>query len=175
VLVFVYGTLKRGFYNGKLLEGEATAALVGSFVTQDKFPLITDEYYVPYLLPTKGTGFNIIGEVWKVNQTTFDKLDKLEGFPDYYNRKQIQVSPTAVQDGAAGAAVEGGGGEVQEMKPWVYTMPAGRVTADLLAKTMMPEYSLEEHLAKYVPKEKRGTEHISHNTSNASIVEQTEQ
>lgn len=56
-----------------------------------------------------------------------------------------------------------------------YTMPAGRVTADLLAKTMMPEYSLEEHLAKYVPKEKRGTEHISHNTSNASIVEQTEQ
>lgn len=36
-------------------------------------------YYVPYLLPTKGTGFNIIGEVWKVNQTTFDKLDKLEG------------------------------------------------------------------------------------------------
>lgn len=56
-----------------------------------------------------------------------------------------------------------------------YTMPAGRVTADLLAKTMMPEYSLEEHLAKYVPKEKRGTEHISHNTSNASIVDQTEQ
>lgn len=33
-----------GFYNGKLLEGEATAALVGSFATQDKFPLITDEY-----------------------------------------------------------------------------------------------------------------------------------
>ena len=88
-LVFVYGTLKRGFPNNHCLSG---AEYVGNAVTVDKYPLvIATRYNLPYLLGAKNVGNCISGEVFKVNPSQLQVLDSLEGYPDHYNRIEIKV------------------------------------------------------------------------------------
>ncbi|KAJ1475595.1 Butirosin biosynthesis, BtrG-like protein [Baffinella frigidus] len=87
-LVFVYGTLKRGLFNSKHLK---TSIHIGAARTASKLPLITDEYYVPYLLHLPGTGHRIDGELWAVDDSVLATLDKLEGVPHYYERHRQEV------------------------------------------------------------------------------------
>ncbi|KAH8073128.1 gamma-glutamylaminecyclotransferase [Aureococcus anophagefferens] len=50
--VFVYGTLKRGFYNyDAVLARQPDAAFVAEGVTTERFPLFVDHYKIPELLP----------------------------------------------------------------------------------------------------------------------------
>ncbi len=86
--VFVYGTLKRGFYNHILLEN---SEFIGDVVTKNKYPMVNVEEHFPYLINDIGIGHNIIGELFKINDETFTKLDILEGYPDLYTRETIKV------------------------------------------------------------------------------------
>lgn len=86
--VFVYGTLKRGFYNHTLLENSEFIAKV---ITKEKYPMLNAEEYFPYLINKMGIGHNIKGELFKIDDETFAKLDMLEGYPDLYTRENIKV------------------------------------------------------------------------------------
>lgn len=95
--VFCYGSLKQGFHNHDIIAldfdthsknkgydflGEATT--VDKFTMYDigSFPAITfDE-----------DGKPVSGELYAVDQTTFELLDVLEGFPHHYNRVEVELS-----------------------------------------------------------------------------------
>ena|SRR5690606_22055468 len=91
--VFVYGTLKRGHGNNRLL---AHATLVGRYVTQlpllfkclGGFPgLVRTREYEPAPPPRE-----VGGEVWEVNDEQLESLDWLEGHPSFYERQRIRVA-----------------------------------------------------------------------------------
>ncbi|MCI0565083.1 MAG: gamma-glutamylcyclotransferase [Nitrososphaera sp.] len=91
-LVFVYGTLKRGFGNARLLADskflkEDTVPGRLYFLGHHAFP-----YAIPALTSTIYLGFpRIHGEVFIVHNTVLDKLDRLEGTPNHYERVLIKT------------------------------------------------------------------------------------
>lgn len=85
-LVAVYGSLRQGKGNHRILNNEQTEYLgtcrVEGFdmYSMGSFPFITD-----------GDG-EITVEVYRVtDETTAQRLDNLEGYPSFYNRKQVQT------------------------------------------------------------------------------------
>lgn len=87
--LFVYGSLKKGFDNNKLLE-KSTRRL-GKASTVGKFGMFEDSFgNYPYLV--KKPINRIIGEVYEIQRKELlDQLDAFEGAPDYYKRKKIKV------------------------------------------------------------------------------------
>jgi len=83
--IFVYGTLKRGHRNNRLL---ATSTFVGEAVTAPYWRLGTCGSF-PILQRGKG---HVYGEVFKVNRTTLRRLDQLEGEGEMYLRHRIYVT-----------------------------------------------------------------------------------
>ncbi|WP_457747591.1 gamma-glutamylcyclotransferase family protein [Sulfurimonas sp.] len=86
--LFVYGTLKKGFYNHQILED---AEFICSATTKQKYPMVNIEEYFPYLIDAEGIGHHVEGEVYKIDNKTLAMLDVLEGYPELYNRHQITV------------------------------------------------------------------------------------
>lgn len=95
-LVFVYGTLKSGYGNNRLLK---TSNLVGEAVTQEDF-LLTDTGF-PYLIPQDAlTGSEkpvtapVRGELWEVtSEEVMSSLDSLEGVAyDHYRHHEVVVN-----------------------------------------------------------------------------------
>jgi len=98
--VFVYGTLMRGQINHELLAG---AEFVGEGVTSKAFGFYAgpdrgadaDELpQIPYAYEQPASGdaaVQVQGEVWAVDAATLAELDKLEGHPDWYQRKSVRV------------------------------------------------------------------------------------
>ena len=86
-LVAVYGTLKKGYnnYNSYL----TSSKFVGKGETKDKYPLVISG--LPYLIENKGQGHNVEVDVFKVSSSVLRDLDRLEGHPTWYRRKQIEV------------------------------------------------------------------------------------
>lgn len=84
--VFVYGTLKRGYGNHRLLE---KATLVGKAVTDVKFDMIAGGFPVVF---ESDTGLPVSGEVYQVDAETLKRLDGLEGEGVMYLRKEVPVS-----------------------------------------------------------------------------------
>lgn len=83
MLVMVYGTLKKGFGNHYLLKdseylGPATTA--GTMYSLGAFPAVS-----------LGGEAVVHGEVYSVDATTLQRLDKLEGFPGWYNREVVDT------------------------------------------------------------------------------------
>ena len=77
--VFVYGTLKKGMGNHDLLGDSdflGECVIPGTLINLGAFPayIITEE---------KGT---VTGEVYELKEPVFLTLDRLEGYPDFYNR-----------------------------------------------------------------------------------------
>lgn len=80
--VFVYGTLKRGHHNNRLLKHYEPR-----------------EAFCKYLKLHQGPGFpyatfgneGIYGEVYEIDDDTLDRLDLLEGVPHHYNRVKVKV------------------------------------------------------------------------------------
>ncbi|WP_027359763.1 gamma-glutamylcyclotransferase family protein [Desulforegula conservatrix] len=85
-MLFVYGTLKKGFGNHGLL---ANAEFKGNAITQEKYALYVAG--IPFVIKDESIS-HIHGELYVVNQATLAKLDRLEGHPDCYKRETIKVS-----------------------------------------------------------------------------------
>ncbi len=93
-LLFVYGTLKKGFPNhAGFLD---RARMVGEYQTRDSFPLVLNgKRCTPCLIDRPGVGQPVQGEVYAVDATTLDALDRLERTTaaDGYHRRAIAVEP----------------------------------------------------------------------------------
>lgn len=85
-LIFVYGTLKRGHHNHRLLE---KATFLGEATTVDDSFLMMHNRSFPYVI---GNGkFFVKGELYEVDESSVVYLDRLEGHPDFYIRTVTSV------------------------------------------------------------------------------------
>jgi gamma-glutamylaminecyclotransferase len=65
-LVFVYGTLKKGFPN--YARYMTSAGFLGIYQTMEKYPLVIfGSRHVPGMLDRPGDGYHIEGELYEVN------------------------------------------------------------------------------------------------------------
>ena len=107
--VFVYGTLKRGQGNHRLLDNRSE--FVADARIGNEFTAYSKGIGYPFMAESPGAG--CAGEVYRVNDDVLANLDRLEGHPRYYERK---VRPVVCGDGT-------------EVLAWVYLMgtevPAG--------------------------------------------------
>lgn len=86
--VFVYGTLKEGFGNHRLLEG---CRLVSRFAElQGPFRMVSLHAF-PGVIRDKKVGGTIYGEVYEVDEETLQGLDTLEGHPHFYERREYII------------------------------------------------------------------------------------
>lgn len=85
--IAVYGTLKRNYSN--YYNYLSQSKFVGSGLTKNKYPLIIKG--LPYMVHEQGVGHNVDVDVFKVNDSTLDRLDTLEGHPQWYCRKQTDI------------------------------------------------------------------------------------
>jgi len=87
--LFVYGSLKKGFDNHKLLEKYAKR--VGKASTVGKFAMYEDSFgNYPYLVIEPVS--KVMGELYEIKRKELlDKIDEFEGAPEYYQRKKIKV------------------------------------------------------------------------------------
>jgi gamma-glutamylaminecyclotransferase len=104
-LLFVYGTLRRGFENHQAYL--ADAPFVGKALTRNKFALFLDDF--PYLLKNPAVSC-IVGEIYQVDEATLLHIDCLEGHPDDYQR---ELTAVLTEQGEAHSA-------------WVYFYPEPR-------------------------------------------------
>lgn len=91
--VFVYGTLKQGYRNHFLLRGQA---FLGERTTEPKFVLYDfGKSYTngnwPQMHHDEANGVAVRGELYEVDDRCLDALDKLESYPEYYDRKLIEL------------------------------------------------------------------------------------
>lgn len=88
--LFVYGTLKRGWGNNRLLEG---AKFVGEAYSHKSYALANGGFPIAYTKYREGFPMlPIKGEVWSVNDSHIARCDRLEGHPDWYRRNTIQAT-----------------------------------------------------------------------------------
>ena len=108
--VFVYGTLKYGFYNHFLLAGipRRPAYING-------FKMYEGPGY-PYAVPGDGI---IYGEVYSIDSSTLSSLDCLEGYPNHYTRAEYDVD--IVHDDMT-----------DKIKAWVYYLKVLYCELDLI-------------------------------------------
>ena len=96
--VFVYGTLKRGHGNSVLLN---EAEFVQKAMTQPMYTMRNLGFFPGV---QEGGETSIVGEVYKVSDAELERLDRLEGYPSFYNRIQIPLPSL-------------------EVTPWMYVLP----------------------------------------------------
>jgi gamma-glutamylcyclotransferase (GGCT)/AIG2-like uncharacterized protein YtfP len=93
MLLFVYGTLKRGERNHRLLAGQR---FVGPAVTAPGFRLFD---LGPYPGMVRAAGGVVRGELFDVSEPCLVELDEFEGVPTLFDRAVVELS-----DGTAAAA-----------------------------------------------------------------------
>lgn len=84
-LVAVYGSLKKGYGNHRLLEN---AEYLGTTDTAPDWTMYSLGGF-PAIVPDGDTQICI--EVYNVTQREFQSLDMLEGYPSFYNRRVIDT------------------------------------------------------------------------------------
>lgn len=153
--VFVYGTLKRGQPNHKvLLDGtHGCAAFQGQGRTLEPYPLvIAGEHNVPWLLNLPGRGHCVAGEIYAVDERMLRFLDEFEDCPHMYQRTSVRVA--VLQAGGAPWGSPGPPAAEPTLQCFVYS-----------AATYPPEWvglphhhsydSLGSHGLRYNPRENR--------------------
>jgi gamma-glutamylaminecyclotransferase len=118
-VIAVYGTLKKGYGNHNYYLGDSK--MLGKGHTKSKYPLVVEG--LPYLVDEQGKGHNVAVEVYKVNDKTLEQLDRLEGHPNWYCRRQIPI----VVDG-------------KEILCWVYFNTTTTATGKKWHKTYKKTY-----------------------------------
>jgi len=86
-LIAVYGTLKKG--HGNYYNYLTESKFVASGTTKDKYPLVVKG--LPYMIEERGHGYNVVVDIFKVTDETLKALDRLEGHPNWYRRKQVEI------------------------------------------------------------------------------------
>jgi gamma-glutamylcyclotransferase (GGCT)/AIG2-like uncharacterized protein YtfP len=88
ILVGAYGTLRldQGNYNWLLKD---KSDHVGSYVAND-FKLIAGTGF-PYAVETEDGSGKVLLDLFLVDEHVFKSLDRLEGYPNFYNRKKIST------------------------------------------------------------------------------------
>ncbi|XP_066587477.1 putative gamma-glutamylcyclotransferase CG2811 isoform X2 [Prorops nasuta] len=137
--VFVYGTLKRGEPNHKLIQ-DATkgfAKFLGIGKTVKPYPLvIATKYNIPFLLRKEHVGHQIFGELYDVDTKMLKSLDELEEHPNFYVRSEEEVYLATDADYKSKANFA----EVGTLtKAWIYFLPKFRDS--LLVQEHFPTYS----------------------------------
>ena len=102
--LFVYGTLRRGFRNHRLL---GDAPFFGTAKTKARFAMYVSG--VPYVVLREPVS-QILGEVYEVDGLLLAELDIHEGHPRFYLRVLVDV---ALDTGA-------------ELKGWLYSFGVAR-------------------------------------------------
>jgi gamma-glutamylcyclotransferase (GGCT)/AIG2-like uncharacterized protein YtfP len=86
--VFVYGTLKQGRGNHRILE---TSKLINSAETVKEFTMYSLGMF-PAVVPDNKLPTKIKGEVYEVTDPEVARrLDRLEGYPSFYDRQEVSV------------------------------------------------------------------------------------
>jgi gamma-glutamylaminecyclotransferase len=99
MLIFVYGTLKRGGSNHSWLEGQR---FVGEAVTEPLFRLHDLDGY-PGMVRDLEAGVSVRGEVWEVDAECLARLDELEDVSGgEYCREMIPLRPPFSQSQVQG-------------------------------------------------------------------------
>lgn len=83
--VFVYGTLKKEFYNHNVIK-RSNGRFIGDAITDPIFTMVSLGAF-PAVIPNGDT--TIKGELYETDSLEF--LDRLEGYPSFYNRKVVSV------------------------------------------------------------------------------------
>ena len=84
-LVFVYGTLRKGHGNHKLIEG---GRYMGTGLTVNKYAMYSRG--IPFVSEDEPIS-RIKGEIYEVSKPILKLLDMLEGHPGWYERKKTIV------------------------------------------------------------------------------------
>jgi gamma-glutamylcyclotransferase (GGCT)/AIG2-like uncharacterized protein YtfP len=84
-ILFVYGTLKRNFGNHHYLRN---GEYLGKGRTQSKYAMYISG--IPYVVKEQPVSF-IHGELYQVNSIQLERIDRLEGHPEWYCREQVQI------------------------------------------------------------------------------------
>lgn len=85
MLVFTYGSLRKGYGNHPLLDGSRFVA------TAKTLPAYTMIHLGGFPGIIYGGETEIIGELYEVDARTLATLDQLEGHPGFYERQSIKV------------------------------------------------------------------------------------
>lgn len=102
-ILFVYGTLKRGYVNHAVL---ANAAFIGVGITLEPYQLvIADKRNVPTLIDEVGNGLQVHGELFSITPSLLDILDRFEdvGKPSGYVRRPITIEAASSRQTTAWA------------------------------------------------------------------------
>lgn len=95
-IVFVYGSLKKGFINNSRLKN---AEFIGSAKTVEKYEMYRSSHgNWPYLIKDHGLGSLIKGEVYSLSDNLLKVIDEFEGHPDYYKRELVKVKLTESEE-----------------------------------------------------------------------------
>ncbi|XP_017768517.1 PREDICTED: gamma-glutamylaminecyclotransferase C isoform X2 [Nicrophorus vespilloides] len=150
--VFVYGTLKRGEPNHECFSKckDGYHKFLCEAETVEKYPLIIGtRFNIPFLLHNPGKGFNVMGEVYEVDERVLADLDELEDHPNYYCRNEFMVRPLLASDGRSGGSSTS---QIIKMPVWIYFIHNFR--PELLERTTYRSYSNNgDHGLKYVSSE----------------------
>jgi gamma-glutamylcyclotransferase (GGCT)/AIG2-like uncharacterized protein YtfP len=84
--VFVYGTLRKDFWNHESYL--KNSKFVGNGKTKHKYAMYAS--IIPYVVENEKIS-HIIGEVYEVDEKTLERIDHLEGHPDGYRRKKVPI------------------------------------------------------------------------------------
>ena len=141
VLLLVYGTLKRGFPNHGQMSAVAgeSARFVCAAKTVAEHPLVVSrDYQIPFLLDLRddSAAQRVLGEVYEVDRAALAHLDRFEGAPDWYVRREVEVELAP-------------GGEVTTFAYFLREPSPAQ-----LALPRVCEYTME-HVEGYVPREQR--------------------
>jgi gamma-glutamylaminecyclotransferase len=130
-LLFVYGTLKEGFPNHFLNQGQR---VTGTFRTRHAFPLyvvrLPHEDRAPWLVHLPGEGHQVEGQVFKVDDAALPAMDAFEevGLPTGYLRVEIEL--------------DAGPGEDTPLRAHAYMKHADQLPTCLEREGPFPEYTL---------------------------------
>ncbi len=97
ICIFVYGTLRQGYWNHALLSraefvGQGKTVKPEFVMRAVSYPFISDPTPEDQEFATQ-----IVGELYMVSEKEMKELDRLEGYPTFYDRRQIEVLCSATK------------------------------------------------------------------------------
>jgi gamma-glutamylaminecyclotransferase len=133
IRIFIFGTLKFGFPNFVINQGHK---IEGQFKTRLAYPLLlVGNRHSPWLIDEPGSGYQVKGEIFQVEQTALKAMDMLERIDqaDGYRRKKIEVENSET-------------GEILFVD--AYLKPQNQLNKDDVVGGPYPEYTLD-HASQY--------------------------